>query len=171
MIIEYTQAQPLDLSGSYYTLKIFVGSASFRYYFADSAGTTSTPALFFDVSNMALDFCSQVIDGTIPTTRQTTKDGYFDIMNFVWFAGPGVVYQNSTGNQTTKIVDNLKLILLEQIQHASKLRSLVQIRMRALCVHQDTIFIIEHAIQAALLAHLCIQTLALANVISLVLFI
>ena len=47
---------------------------------------------------MVLDFCSQVEDGVSPTIRQATKDGNFDILNFLWFAGPGVVYQNTAGN-------------------------------------------------------------------------
>ena len=47
---------------------------------------------------MVLDFCSQVVDGITPTTRQATKDGNFDILNFLWFAGPGGVYQNTAGN-------------------------------------------------------------------------
>ena len=70
-----------------------------RVYFADSAGTASPPALFFGVSNMVLDFCSQVVDGVTPTTRQTTKDGKFDILNFLWFAGPDAVYVNTAGNR------------------------------------------------------------------------
>ena len=48
---------------------------------------------------MVLDFCSQVEDGVTPTIRQTTKDGNFDILNFLWFAGPGIVYQNTAGNR------------------------------------------------------------------------
>ena len=71
---------------------------SSRVYFADSAGTTSPPALLFGVNDMVLDFCSQVIDGTIPTTRETTKDGNFDILNFLWFAGASGVYQNTVCN-------------------------------------------------------------------------
>ena len=47
---------------------------------------------------MVLDFCSQVVDGMIPTTRQTTKDGNFDILNFLWFAGSGMVFFNTAGN-------------------------------------------------------------------------
>ena len=74
-----------------------------RIYFADSAGTASPPALFFGVNNMVLDFCSQVIDGATPTTRQTTKDGNFDILNFQWVAGPGAVYQNTDCNLTPLI--------------------------------------------------------------------
>ena len=46
---------------------------------------------------MVLDFCSQVTDGTTPTTRETNKDGNFDILNFLWFAGPSGIYDNSTG--------------------------------------------------------------------------
>ena len=99
MIIEYTQAQPLNLPGAYYSIRMFVGStsSSSREYFTDSAGTASPPALFFGVNNMVLDFCSQVRDGTIPTIHETNKDGNFDISNFLWFAGPGGVYQNTTG--------------------------------------------------------------------------
>ena len=98
LIIEYTQAQPLNSAGAYYSLRIFVGSSSTsRIYFADSAGTASPPALFFGVTNMVLDFCSKVIDGTTPTTREINKDGNFDILNFLWFSGPSGVYQNTTG--------------------------------------------------------------------------
>ena len=100
LIIEYTQAQPLSTNGAYYSLQIFVDTnpSSSRIYFWDSAGTASPPALFFGVNNMVLDFCSQVIDGIKPTTRETAKDGSFDILNFVWFAGPGGVYQNTVCN-------------------------------------------------------------------------
>ena len=99
LIIEYTQAQPLNFNGAYYSLKVFIGSSNTsRIYFEDSAGTASPPGLFFGVSDMVLDFCSQVEDGVTPTIRQATKDGNFDILNFLWFAGPGVVYQNTAGN-------------------------------------------------------------------------
>ena len=75
---------------------MFVGSnSSSRVYFADSAGTVSPPALFFGVNDMILDFCSQLVDGTTPTTS-----GKFDFLNFLWFAGPGIVYSNTTGNST-----------------------------------------------------------------------
>ena len=94
LIIEYTQAQPLALAGAYYSLQIFIGTASSsRIYFADSAGTASPPALFFGVNNMVLDFCSQLVDGTTPTAS-----GNFDITNFLWFAGPSIVYSNTPGN-------------------------------------------------------------------------
>ena len=98
LIIEYTQAAPLSFAGSYYSLRIFIGSSyTSRIYFTDSAGTNPSPELFFGVNNMVLDICSRVIDGTTPTTRETTKDGNFDILNFLWFAGPNGVYQNTTG--------------------------------------------------------------------------
>ena len=48
---------------------------------------------------MVLDFCSQVEDGVTPTSRQTTKDGNFGILNFLWYAGPGVVYKNTAGTR------------------------------------------------------------------------
>lgn len=96
LIIEYTQAQPLSLIGSYYFLRVVLGSSSSsQLYFADSSGTSSTPALFFGVSSKVLDFCSQVVSGTTPTIRQTTKDGNFDILNFLWLSGPRRVYQNT----------------------------------------------------------------------------
>ena len=98
LIIEYTQAQPLNSAGAYYSLRIFVGSSSTsRVYFADLAGTASPPPLFFGVTNMVLDFCSKFMDSITPKTRETNKDGNFDIVNFLWFAGPSGVYQNTTG--------------------------------------------------------------------------
>ena len=104
LIIEYTQAQPLNSAGAYYSLRIFIGSSSTsRIYFADSAGTASPPALFFGVTNMVLDFCSKVMDGTTPTTRETNKDGNFDVLNFLWFAGPGGVYQNTSGTNNSRL--------------------------------------------------------------------
>ena len=94
MIIEYTQAQPLALAGAYYSLKMFLGTVdTSRIYFADTAGTASPPALFYGVNNMVLDFCSQLVGGTTPTTS-----GNFDITNFQWFAGPSIVYSNTPGN-------------------------------------------------------------------------
>ena len=94
LIIEYTQAQPLNLPGAYYSVRIFVGSNnSSRVYFADSAGTEPPPALFFGVNDMVLDFCSQLVAGTTPTAS-----GNFDITNFLWFSGPTIVYSNTTGN-------------------------------------------------------------------------
>ena len=47
---------------------------------------------------MVLDFCSQVVDGVTPTTRQATKDGNFDILNFLWFAGSGGLFWNEARN-------------------------------------------------------------------------
>ena len=68
-----------------------VGSTnSNRAYFTDSAGTTSPKPIFFGVNNMVLDFCSQLVSGTTPTTP-----GNFDIMNFLWFSGPNIVYSNT----------------------------------------------------------------------------
>ena len=96
----YTQAQPLDQAGAYYSMRMFVGStSSSRVYFWDSAGTASPPALFFGVNNMILDFCSQWAGGTTPT-----KPGNFDIMNFLWFAGPSIIYSNTTGNSNKLII-------------------------------------------------------------------
>ena len=92
LIIEYTQAQPLNQAGAHYSLRIYVGSTpSSRVYFSDSAGTASPSALFFGVDNMILDFCSQWAGGT--TTP--AKPGNFDIMNFLWFSGPSIVFSNT----------------------------------------------------------------------------
>ena len=99
MTIEYTQAQPLDLVGAHYSLRIFIGASnSTRVYFADSAGTTLAPvtALFFGVDDMILDFCSQLVGGTTPT-----DSGNFDIKSFMWFSGPAIVYTKTASNYMT----------------------------------------------------------------------
>ena len=87
---------------------MFDGSGSpAREYFTDSAGTASPPVLFIGVNNMVLDFCSQIKDSITPTTRETAKDGNFDILNFLWFAGPGGVYDNSTGKSKSYMSYNM----------------------------------------------------------------
>ena len=42
---------------------------------------------------MIIDLCSQMVSGT--TTRETNKDGNYDILNFLVFSGAGGVYQNT----------------------------------------------------------------------------
>ena len=84
-------------------MRIFVGtSASSRYYFIEPSSTT---VLFPGVNNMILDLCSQMVDGT--TTRETTKDGNYDILNFLMFTGGGGVYQNTDRKCTIKIFRSL----------------------------------------------------------------
>ncbi len=71
-----------------------------RTYFADT-GTPSDTVLFWGVDNIVLDLCSQLIDATVPSVRQTTKDGNYDILNFLMFSGPSGVYQNTSCKQLT----------------------------------------------------------------------
>ena len=93
LIIECTQAQRTTLEGAYYSLRIFVGTNEMtRTYFADP-GTPLNGVLFWGVSSMVIDLCSQMVSGT--TTRETTKDGNYDILNFLVFSGAGGVYQNT----------------------------------------------------------------------------
>ena len=55
---------------------------------------------------MILDLCSQMVDGT--TTRETTKDGNYDILNFLMFTGGGGVYQDTDSKCTMRFFCSLR---------------------------------------------------------------
>ena len=94
MIIECTQAKPFSLSGPYFSIRISVNnSAMNRVYFSNSEPYTL--ALFIGISHMSLDICSQIVNGSSPTSRLTGEDGNFDILNFVMLAAPGGFFQNT----------------------------------------------------------------------------
>jgi len=99
LIIECTQAQPTDLAGAYYSLRIFVGTSNTSRIYFEDPGLPSNTVLFWGVNDMILDLCSQVVNATVPSVRQTTKDGNYDILNFLMFSGPNGVYQNTTCKQ------------------------------------------------------------------------
>mgnify|MGYP000902680600 CR=1 FL=1 len=70
-----------------------------RVYFADSEAAINNTKLFLGVNTMVLDFCSQMQNGITPATRETTKDGNYDILNLMWFTGPGSLFQNQSGKK------------------------------------------------------------------------
>ena len=55
---------------------------------------------------MVLDFCSQLVSGSTPTTP-----GNFDVVNFLWFAGPSIVYSNIAGKLTIGYLRHLQFAL------------------------------------------------------------
>ena len=76
-----------------------MGTGSISRIVLTDPGFPSNTVLFWGVSNMVLDLCSQMVSGTVPSVRQTTKDGNYDILNFLMFTGTIGVYQNQTCKQ------------------------------------------------------------------------
>lgn len=68
------------------------GAAPTRSYFGDFA---TGKYLFSDPNNIALDLCSTKVSGT--STRDSAKDGYYDIMNVLWFKGSDGIYTITGG--------------------------------------------------------------------------
>ena len=54
---------------------------------------------------MALDICSQIVDSSSPSVRQTGNDGNYDILNFAMFAASGAVFENTECNQQAYYVE------------------------------------------------------------------
>lgn len=111
MIIECIQtlptAQPTAISGVYYSLRTFVGTNNSSRIVLTDPGLPSNTVLFWGVSDMVLDLCSQMVNGEVPSDRQTTKDGNYDISDLLMFTGTNGVYQNRTCKQKLFLLSSL----------------------------------------------------------------
>ena len=53
--------------------------------------------LFADINNAAVDICSTRENGL--STRNSAKDGNYDVLNFLWYKGAEILYVNSSGKK------------------------------------------------------------------------
>ena len=98
VIFEIVQAQPASFGTGYCSVRIWInGVVSTTGYFGDfSSGIT----LFADINNAAIDICSTRNSGL--STRNSAKDGYYDVLNFLWYKGAETLFVNALGTKNLR---------------------------------------------------------------------
>jgi hypothetical protein len=93
VVVELQLSNPNSFGGAFYSGRIFVNHTSIpsRTYFGSSAAP-----LLDDHTELTVDICSTMISGS--STRNSSVDGNYDMMNFMWYKGDGSLYQNSSGD-------------------------------------------------------------------------
>ena len=97
VIFEIVQAQPASLGTGHCSVRIWInGAVSSTGNFGDfSAGI----ALFADINNAAIDICSTRNNGL--STRNSAKDGNYDVLNFLWYKGTETLFVNALGTKNS----------------------------------------------------------------------
>lgn len=89
VIIEFTQAQPSDLTeGGFCQARIWING---DIVLNSTFGNFSNGKLFYDAENYSLDLCSRI------PLADNNRDSYLDYANFVWIKGSGMAYMNNSG--------------------------------------------------------------------------
>lgn len=82
VIVSMGITEPTALSNGFYQGRIIINATGPNWtYFGDFP----TKPLFQQMSNAAIDICSTRVSGS--STRDSSLDGNYDMMNFVWFRG------------------------------------------------------------------------------------
>ncbi len=94
VVVELQLSSPYSFGSAFYSGRIFVNDTSIpsRTYFGDYP----TAPLLEDTNELTVDICSTMISGS--STRNSSIDGNYDMMNFMWYYGDGSLYQNSSGD-------------------------------------------------------------------------
>ena len=100
VIFEIVQAQPASLGTGHCSVRIWInGAVSSTGTFGDfSSGIT----LFADINNAAIDICSTRNNGL--STRNSAKDGNYDVLNFLWYKGTETLFANSSGKKNSELL-------------------------------------------------------------------
>ena len=83
VVVELGSVKPTGFSNGFYQGRIILNQTEptdYTYF-----GDFSTNPLFQEMSNAAIDICSTRVSGS--TTRDSSLDGNYDMMNFAWFRG------------------------------------------------------------------------------------
>ena len=103
------QAQPQDFGLGFSSIRIGINSTSTsKRFFGNFAAGDTTIA---NGNNAAFEICG-VYDPTSPNLVSSSKGGYFDVLNFVWFQGAQYIFQPNTGTFVNLAKINLTGIYL-----------------------------------------------------------
>ena len=83
VVVALGNVKPTGFTNGFYAARIFInqtGPENWKFF-----GDFSTKPLFQEMSNAAIDICSTRVSGS--TTRNSSLDGNYDMMNFEWFRG------------------------------------------------------------------------------------
>lgn len=90
--MELQRSNPNELGSGFYWGRIFVNlQVPDRVYFGD----ITTAPLFQSIEGGTIDICSTMQSGT--KYRDSSLDGYHDMMNLAWFQGDEGLFQDSSG--------------------------------------------------------------------------
>jgi hypothetical protein len=94
VVVELQLSNPDSFGSAFYSGRIFVNRTSIppRTYF----GNFQTALLLQDTNELTVDICSTMVSGS--STRNSSIDGNYDMMNFMWYKGDESLFQNSSGN-------------------------------------------------------------------------
>ncbi len=123
-------SNPTSFGSGFYSGRIFVSySIPNRTYFGDF----STAPLLEDPNELTIDICSTMISES--STRNSSIDGNYDMMNFMWYYGDESLFQNSSGDiylltKVSKILSRSNLFFIRVF--GSKPVSLFDLQSRIL---------------------------------------
>ena len=89
------QAQPQIFGAGFSFIRITInGTTTPKHFFGNFAAGDTT---ITDGNNAAFDICG-VYDPSSSNLVSSSRAGYFDVLNFVWFQGAQVVSHPTSGN-------------------------------------------------------------------------
>ena len=95
IVVEISQGQPHELGIGFSSIRVWVNeNVSPRKYFGDFSARKYT---ITDGDNAALDICGP-FDPSSPSSVSQTTQGYFDVLNFVWYQGAQNLFQGPPSN-------------------------------------------------------------------------
>ncbi len=87
------RSNPNSFGDGFFSGRIFVNQAiPSRTYF----GEIGVNPLLEDTIDMTIDICTTMVSGS--SNLNSSLDGNYDMMNFVWYDGDESLFQNSSGN-------------------------------------------------------------------------
>ncbi len=94
VVVELQLSNPDSFGSAFYSGRIFVNRNSIpsRTYFGDYP----TRLLIEYTNELTVDIWSTMISGS--STRNSSIDGNYDMMNFMWYKGDESLFQNSSGD-------------------------------------------------------------------------
>ncbi len=86
-------ANPSNFGDGFFSGRIFINQTiPSRSYF----GEIGVAPLLEDTTDMTIDICTTMVSGS--STLNSSLDGNYDMMNFVWYDGDESLFQNFSGN-------------------------------------------------------------------------
>ena len=95
IVIEISQGQPQEFEIGFSAVRVWVNSNVIpRVYFGNFFLGKST---VYDGDNAALDLCG-AFESTSPNKVSQALQGYYDMLNFVWYQGAQNLFQGPPSN-------------------------------------------------------------------------
>ena len=102
-MIEVSQGQPQEFQIGFSVVRIWVNeNVAPRVYFGNFSLGKYT---IYDWNSDVLDLCG-VYDSIGPNNVNSDIQGYYDVLNFVWYQGVQNLFQGQTGNNQMVIGNN-----------------------------------------------------------------